>query len=76
MPKRAASKRAIPAASRPPRGRLAFTPAPCPAPGRRAATCAVSPETLGLSPPDASACCSEAAFAANSAASCRSEVTF
>lgn len=36
----------------------------------------VSAETLGLSPPDVSACCSEAAFAANSAASCRSEVTF
>lgn len=30
--------------------------------------------TFGLSPPDASACCSEAAFAAYSAASCRSEV--
>lgn len=30
--------------------------------------------TFGLSPPDASACCSDAAFAAYSAASCRSEV--
>lgn len=47
-----------------------------PAYGHRAAPRAVRPETLGLSPPDASACCSEAAFAANSAASCRSEVTF
>lgn len=51
-------------------------PAPCPGHGHHVAACAVRPETLGLSPPDVSACCSEAAFAANSAASCRSEVTF
>lgn len=49
--------------------RTAVPGGPAPPRGARA-------ETLGLSPPDASACCSEAAFAANSAASCRSEVTF
>lgn len=49
---------------------------PRPAPRPQTAHCALPTETLGLSPPDVSACCSEAAFAANSAASCRSEVTF
>lgn len=49
---------------------------PRPAPRPQIAHCALPAETLGLSPPDVSACCSEAAFAANSAASCRSEVTF